>query len=119
MFRNWPHIISSSARAQVIRGDRANAVRLKNACCGASEPVLPFASVEPRHEICEKNLHADAMVGSDPFPGFWVLDGEQLRFSDQVVADGASPTGHREWLSLAWDCSDFASASLRELIGNA
>jgi hypothetical protein len=83
------------------------------------ELALSLPSVEPGHYVREKNLDADAMVGSDPFPGFWVSDGEQLRFSNQVVADGASPTGHREWLSLAWDCSDFASASLRELIGNA
>jgi hypothetical protein len=112
-------IISNFAQAQAIRGVRAKSLTQRNACCAASEIVLPFASIEPGHCVREKNLHADAMVGSDPFPGFWVSDGEQLRFSDQVVADGASPTGHREWLSLAWDCSDFASASLRELIGNA
>ena len=80
---------------------------------------MSFVSVEPRHYVRKKNLDANAMVCSDPLPGFRVSDGEQLRFSDQVIADGASPTGHREWLSLAWDCSDFASASLRELIGNA
>ena len=83
------------------------------------ELALSLPSIEPGHYVREKNLDANAMVGSGPLPSFRVLDREQLCLRDQFVADGASPTGHRKWLSLAWDCSDFASASLRELIGNA
>ena len=70
MFRNWPHIISSSARAQVIRGDRANAVRLKNACCGASEVVLSFASVEPGHYVREKKSPCRCDGTLRPISGF-------------------------------------------------
>jgi hypothetical protein len=106
------NIIFSSTQAQAIRGDRANALTQRMLVEGASGVVLSLASVEARQEICEKNLHADAMVGSDPFPGFWVPDWEQLRLRDQLTADGASPTGHIAdvtRLSLACDCSDVTS----------
>lgn len=83
-----------------------------------TEVVFSFASVELGAYVREKNIHADAMVGSDPLSVFRVSNREQLRLRDQLAADGASPAGHRECMSLAWDCSDFGSASLRELIGN-
>jgi len=70
------------ALACAIWGDRANALRLKNAFDGPSTVVLSFASVEPGHYVREKNLHADAMVRSDPFSGFRVHDREQLQLRD-------------------------------------
>jgi hypothetical protein len=54
----------------------------------ASDVALSFASVEPRHEVREKNIHADAMVRSDPSPGFRVANRKQLRLRDQLIADG-------------------------------
>jgi hypothetical protein len=70
------------ARAQAIRGDRANGVRLKNAFGATPEIMLSFPSVEPGAYVLEKNLHAEAMVGSNPLAGFVVSDREQLRLRD-------------------------------------
>jgi hypothetical protein len=109
-------------RESVVDGDRTNALRIKNAFSGASEVVLSFESVEPGRYAREKNIHADAMVRYDPFPGFRVANREQLRLRDQLVADWALPAGHRIGVRRgSFDCdrSDFTSASLRELIGNA
>jgi len=44
--------------------------------------MLSFPSVELGAYVREKNLHADAMVRSDPFSGFWVQDREQLQLRD-------------------------------------
>jgi len=54
------------------------------------ELALSLPSVEPGHYVPEKNLHADAMVRSDPFPGFRVSNREQLRLPDQFATDGTS-----------------------------
>jgi hypothetical protein len=98
------------APPRLIRDDRANALRLKNAFDGPSTVVLSFASVEPGQYVREKNLHADAMVGSGPFPAFRVANRKQLRLRDHAVADGASPAGHRAGVSrvsVDCDCSEF------------
>jgi len=49
---------------------------------GTPEIMLSFPSVELGAYVREKNLHADAMVRSDPFSGFRVQDREELQLRD-------------------------------------